>query len=69
MRSFGSLVKGLPDEQARQLREELTPHLDKPLSHQPPDGAVIGAYTEKEAERWIAEYQQAMAEVPKAEAD
>ncbi len=64
-----SLVKGLSDEHAQQLREKLTPHLDKPLSHEPPDGAVTGAYTEEEAERWIAEYQQAMSEVPKAEAD
>ncbi len=67
--AIDSRVKGLSDEHARQLREELTPHLDKPLSHEPPDGAVTGAYTAEEAERWIAEYQQAMSEVPKAEAD
>ena len=67
--AIDSLVGDLPDEQARELREELTPHLDKPLSHQPPDEAVIGTYTAEAAEQWIAEYQQAMWEVPKAEAD
>ncbi len=71
--AIDSLVQGLSDEHAQQLREKLTPHLDKPISHQPPDEAVnravIGTYTAEAAEQWIAEYQQAMWEVPKAEAD
>ena len=28
-------------------------------------GAVIGAYTKEKAEQWIAEYQEAMREIPK----
>ena len=64
-----SFVKGLPDEQAQELRETLKPHLGKPRSHEPPAEAVTGAYTAEDAERWIAEYKQAMSEVPKAEAD
>ena len=64
-----SRVKGLPDEQAQQLREILKPHLGKPSSNEPPAEAITGAYTAEEDERWIAEYKQAMSEVPKAEAD
>ena len=34
----------------------------------PPDsGAVIGAYTQKEADKWIAEYNKAMRKVPSAD--
>ncbi len=64
-----SLVKGLSGKRAQELREPLTPHLGKPPSHEPPAGAETGAYTAEEAEQWIAEYKQAMSEVPKAEAD
>ena len=54
-----SLIKDLSDEEANGLREKLTPHIDKPLSHQLPEdsGAFIGAYTKEEAEQWIAEYE------------
>ena len=64
-----SLVKGLSGKRAQQLRETLKPHLGEPPSHEPPSEAKTGAYTAEEAERWIAEYKQAMSEVPKAEAD
>ena len=64
-----SSVKDLPDKLAQQLREPLTPHLGKPPSNEPPAEAETGAYTAEEAEQWIAEYKQAMSEVPKAEAD
>ena len=61
-----SLIKDLSDEEANGLRKRLTPHIDKPLSHQLPEdsGAFTGAYTKEEAEQWIAEYEQAMSEVP-----
>ena len=61
-----SLVKNLPDEEANELRQKLTPDIDKPVSHQLPknSGAITGSYTKEEAEQWIAEYEQAMSEVP-----
>ena len=48
------------------FREKLKPHIGKPESHQPPEGAITGAYTEEEAEQWIAEFNEAMSEVPEA---
>ena len=35
----------------------------------PNSGAIIGAYTVEEAEQWIAEYEEAMSEIPKTEPD
>ena len=63
-----SLVEGLSDGEAMKLREKLTPHVGKPASHQLPEGsrAITGAYSKKETEKWIAEYKEAMSEVPKA---
>ena len=60
-----SLVRGLSDETANTLREELEQHIGKPRSNQLPDdsGAITGSYTKKEAEKWIAEYEEAMSEV------
>ena len=63
---LSAAVEGLPDESARQLREQLEPHVGKPASHKLPanSGAITGAYTAEEAEQWIAEYNEAMSEVP-----
>ena len=63
-----SIVKDLPDKKAKELREELEPHVDKPASHEPSEnsGAIVGSYTEEEAERWIAEYAKATGESPRA---
>ena len=60
-----SIVKGLSDEKAEELRKELEPHVDLPISHQLPENshAITGAYTAEEAEQWIAEYNAAMSEV------
>ena len=57
--SVASIGKGLPDEAAKRLREKLEAHIGKPESHELPEnsGARIGAYTEEEARRWIAEYK------------
>ena len=65
------LIEGLSDEQAKQLREKLEPHIDQPASHKLPEdsGAITGAYTTEEAEQWIAEYNEAMSEVPEADDD
>ncbi len=63
------LVEGLSDKKARILREILRPHIDQPVSHELPEnsGAITGAYTAKEAEQWIAEYNEAMSEVPEGD--
>lgn len=62
------LVEGLSNEKAKELREKLEPHVDQPESNEPPPmryGHIFtGAYTEEEAEQWIAEYKEAMSEVP-----
>ena len=61
-----SIVKDLPAEKAENLREKLEPHINQPESNELPEssGAIIGAYTTEEAEQWIAEYNEAMSEVP-----
>ena len=61
-----SLVKDLPDEKADDLREKLTPHIGQPVSSELPEdsGAITGTYTEEEAKKWIAEYEETMSEIP-----
>ena len=63
---LSAAVEGLPDEDAKQLREQLEPHVGKPPSHELPENsdAITGAYTAEEAEQWIAEYEKAMSEIP-----
>ena len=56
------LSRSLNDSGAIQLRARLEPHVDKPRSSSLPDGVITGAYTEAEAENWIAEYKQAVAD-------
>ena len=60
-----SIVKDLPDEKAKELREKLKPHVGKLASYESPEdrGAIVGVYTAEEAERWIAEYREATGEV------
>ena len=50
------------NEEADELRNELMPHIDRPPSHELPEnsGAITGTYTAKEAEQWIAEYEEVM---------
>ena len=64
-----SIVKHLPDWLATRLREKLRLHIGKDLSYGLPEnsGAITGAYTAEEAERWIAEYEVTMAEVPESD--
>ena len=54
--------EGLSDKLAKTLREQLELHLGKPASHQLPEnsGAITGAYTKEEAERWIAAHEKAI---------
>ena len=65
-----SFVKCLPGEEEK-LWERLRLHINKPASNELPkdSGAVIGSYTAKEAEQWIAKYNEAMSEVPQADTD
>ena len=62
-----SRVKGLSDEAAQMLREDLKEHIGQHRSHKPlgDSGVVIGAYSEEEAEKWIADYKESMSHVPK----
>ncbi len=61
-----ALVVGLSDEKANDLRRILELHIDKRPSYKLPEnsGAITGAYTEEDAQKWIAEYKEAMSEVP-----
>ena len=61
------IVGDLPVEADKKLREKLTRHLDKPKSNKLPknSGAITGTYTREDAEKWIAEYKEAMSSVPK----
>ena len=63
-----SLIQGMPDEQAEQLRLILKSHIGRPASSELPEdsGAITGTYTKEEAERWIEGYEKAMRGVPKA---
>ena len=53
------------------LRERLMPHVGKPESYELPEnsGAITGAYTEEDAEKWIAEYNEAMSSISKEDAN
>ena len=61
-----SIVKDLPAEKAKNLQDILEGHIDRPESNEPPEGigVITGRYTAEEAEQWIAEYNEAMSEVP-----
>ena len=56
-----ALVEGLCAEDAERLRMGLKVHVDQPVVPLLPEGiitgALFGAYTEEEAETWIAEYE------------
>ena len=61
------IVQDLPDAAADDLRVKLVPHIGKPKSNELPAecGHVFtGSYTEEEAEKWIAEYEEAMPKQP-----
>ena len=61
-----SIVEDLPNDKATALRKKLIADVDKPASHELSEDsdAITGSYTEEEAEQWVAEYEQAMSEVP-----
>ncbi len=59
-----SILDGMYHETANTLREKLTPHVGKTASYELPEhsGAVIGTYNGEDAEKWIAEFQEATGE-------
>lgn len=62
-----SICKDLPEKKAVKLRDKLNPHINKPASNELPVGCghvLTGSYTKEEAEKWIAEYEEAMPKVP-----
>ena len=66
-----ALCGGLSDDQAQELRKKITPHIGQPASHELPEnsGATTGAYTQEEAEEWIAEYNEAIRKASASRAD
>ena len=66
-----SLVEGLSDDQAKRLRGKLRRHIDTPESNQLPadSGAITDPYTEEDAKKWIAEYNEAMSSISKEDAN
>ena len=65
------IVGGLPDlgSKKTRLRSLLKRHASQTASNKLPknSGAIVGKYKKEEAEQWIAEYEEAMSEVPKAD--
>ena len=61
-----ALVEGLSDDRAKELRERLKSHIGEPASNKLPknSGAITGAYTANEAEKWISKF---MSEDPENE--
>ena len=55
-------TKGLSDGKTTAIRDTLRPYIGMPPSHELPEesGAITGSYSEEEAEKWIAEYEEAM---------
>ena len=56
-----SMVEGLSDEYATELRRSLESGINQPIIKGLPEdrGAITGTYTTEEAARWIAEYKEA----------
>ena len=65
-----SFVKCLPGEEEK-LWERLRLHINKPASSELPkdSDAITGFYTAEAAEQWVAKYNEAMSNVPQADAD
>ena len=68
-KDMDALVAGLSNKKANKLRKRLEPHIKKKKRHKLPkkSGAITGAYTEEEAEKWITEYEEAMSEEPEGD--
>ena len=64
-REVDSLAIGLSDDVEKMLRIRLKPHIDRPTNRQLPEnsGATKEPYTKEEAEKWIAEYEEAVSDL------
>ena len=62
-----TLCEDLSDDLAQVLREKLNPHVGQPARPTSPRDAKASAYTQEEAEQWIAEYNKAIKEAPSAD--
>ena len=60
-----SLCEGLSEDKKMEIREILRHYIEQPVSYGLPEssGAITGTYSEEEAEKWIAEYEEAMSEM------
>ena len=65
------IISGLPNRGSKKirLRSLLERHVSPTASNKLPksSGAIVGKYKKEEAEQWIAEYEEAMSTVPKAD--
>ena len=61
---INDIVFGVDDTQAVELRSRLNSHIDRIKDNELPRGIITGSYTCEEAEQWIAEYNDAMSDVP-----
>ena len=64
--SVESSSEGMPTHFAQMLQGGLHEHIDKPIEREPPDdsGAITEPpYTQADADRWIAEYEEAVSPV------
>lgn len=61
-----SITEGWPERDADEFLVRLRPHIRRTVSNELPEcsRAITGHYTAEEAEKWIAEYNEAMSEVP-----
>lgn len=62
-KSLDNLVEGLDESLERILRAPLTKHVGQLESHNFPDdrGIIVGSYAGEQAEKWIANYKEAIA--------
>ena len=57
-------VAGVSDIRLKNVAERLKPHVGQPPSYEVPEEAITGVLTKEKAEEIIAEYQEAMKDVP-----
>ena len=57
---ISSMPDRMEDKERRNMKDRLSEHVDKKAGNKLPDnsGAITGAYTKDEAEKWIAEYEK-----------
>ena len=58
---ISSMPDRVEDKERKKMEDRLNEHVDKKAGNELPDnsGAIAGAYTKDEAEKWVAEYEKA----------